>query len=305
MKKPFLMALAALVIVFGLGFVANVVLFRNTSSSVGAADHQARPPSRERAEKPAAAPGVENRSFRVVDVRGRVLRRNGREELRQIQPGEELPFGERLEAEDGQATLAGLTSTVELFPRSVVMFSSERNILLDVGRIRTESTAEDPLQLHFSGSDAVAELGEGAMVAIADGAGHVTVGSEVGAIRLTANGESVELAAGEESSVAPQRSPTAPRITPTLFLRVRRPPRETRLRLTTVRGTSAPGTHVDVNGVITTVDTQGRFRTDVRLQEGPNTITVRSRNVRGHHEERTHRVTVDSTAARIESNVAW
>jgi len=309
MKTRLLSASAVIVLLVGLGLIVSFFVFDQDEVEEPMI---AEPPELDEPDEDAGAPSLELTETVVASVEGRVTRRTTSGELVEVRVGDVVPFDQTVETEDGAATLnLAESTTVELGGQSAVTVSEAddgaQQLRLERGRTSAAvGPSGDGLRVTFPNSDAVAEVQDGDVRAITDGSGHVTVASDRGRVRLSARGESVVIAEGEESEVLTDQPPSAPRPVPrSFFLRVRRPPSLTRAPATTVNGQATPGAVVLINGEPTAVDANGRFRRRVPLREGRNAVTVRAEDVRGRTQSSSVAVTLDTSASNIESNVDW
>lgn len=141
------------------------------------------------------------------------------------------------------------------------------------------------LQLAAKNSDAVVESRDGTVHVLTDGTGHVQAAVTRGEATLTAKGETVQLPAGFQSTVAPGKGPQYPMAIPkSLLLKVKWPDESTSKRRHVVTGTTSPGTRVRVGETIVTADDRGRFRALVDFKEGRNELHVHALDVLGRQE---------------------
>lgn len=307
MRTPVLFAALVVASVFLLGLGLSAFMFKPDEAELGAKSASEVDQSPRGEVSPTTVAGSPVASgVRVVDVDGELLRTDGSGSQVAVRVGESIPLGERLELAAGEARVSVAEGTVELFGGAAAVFPGRGEVSLEVGRLRAlVEDARSPLRIRFANSDAVAETVDGDIVALSDGSGAVTIGAERGQVRFSAQGQSVDVAEGQESSVMPEGAPSVPHVPATLFLRVRRPPSETRTRHTTVRGRTVAGTVVRVNGTPVVVAQDGNFETRVPLAEGRNRVAIQSENAWGGVTQRNHTVVVDSHAARIGSDVSW
>jgi hypothetical protein len=142
------------------------------------------------------------------------------------------------------------------------------------------------VQVATEGSDAVAETRDGRLHVLTDGSGRMQTAVTRGQASVTANGETVALTEGLQSTVEPGQAPTAPVGIPTsLLLKVKWPEASTAKKRHVVSGTATPGARVSVGGKIVTADRKGRFQTVVELREGANAIKIFAIDVLGRKKE--------------------
>ncbi len=228
---------------------------------------------------------------KVVTVSGEVERRDGQSPWRRARAGELLALEEELRT-GAQSTVTvdvGGTAKVEVFPDSRFsvrdITETVAKVRLDHGRLSAEvyGRGKSKLRVETKGSDAVAEAEAGEFSMLSSGSGRVVVATRRGSVRLSAKNKTVIVETGQQSMVDGDRSPVGPMEIPTsLFLRVKRPKsvmqREKQGR---IRGQTAPGAIVSVNGVRTPTDEHGEFSAVVGLEEGKNQIVVEAEDVLG------------------------
>ena len=245
----------------------------------------------ESAPQPAEiGPAAERHAITVREVSGRVERRGTGASWVAVQGGDVLAMEEAIRTEaSARAVLdIGETATVEITPESqfAVREISETvaRVRIDTGRIAaTVRGQKGKLRVETRGSDAVAESSGGEFDVLASGTGQLGVATRKGNVRLTAREQTVEVGEGKASVVLPGLAPAAPQPVPTsLFLKLAKPgTRVQRNRRTTVRGATAPGAVISVNGVRVHTDPQGKFAAEVPLNEGNNRIVVQAEDIAG------------------------
>lgn len=229
--------------------------------------------------------------------------------------------GQRLGTDDAvragrnaEATLRmGNGVEVRLSPRSEF---SIRELTAEVSKIRLEEghvtasvdeNGKRVLKVAARGTDAEAESSGGQFGVVTDGKGQLAVATTTGKVKLSAAGESVEVAAGETSSVA-GGAPAAPRPIPSsLFLKVGDlGSRKTNKAQIVVTGQTEPGSLVKVEGAVARVDAKGRFKVPVALKDGENKIAVDVVDASGRTRTQTlPPVTVDRVKPKIEAETTW
>lgn len=162
-------------------------------------------------------------------------------------------------------------------------------------------------EVRSTSGDATASTDGGAFTIASNGKGTVALGAESGEVQLSGGGRVVIVHAGEQSIVRPGQAPTAPAPVPnSLLLKIALPAAQTvNKRTVLVKGQAEPGAMVEVQGAVVRADEQGRFSTEVRLVEGPNTVDVRARSVGGTQASSAHRIELDTTvkAPTIDKNL--
>ena len=193
-----------------------------------------------------------------------------------------------------------------------------RDLQEDLTRIRLEeghvAATVDPdkqrlLQVEAKGSDAVAESRGGEFGVVSDGKGQLTVATKTGSVKLSSAGKSVDVGAGETSTVLGEGiGPTAPRAIPkSLFLKLQ-DPRDRRINrnYTVVEGVTTPGNLVRVEGRLAKTDTKGRFKVKVKLSDGSNRVSVNVLDASGRKEtSKTGEIIVDREKPKIETDMQW
>lgn len=162
-------------------------------------------------------------------------------------------------------------------------------------------------EVRAANSDAVARSDGGVFTIASNGRGTVAVGTEQGEVALSGAGRVVIVRAGQQSIVKPGQAPSEPVTIPSsLLLKVALPSKKTvNTPKLEVEGTVEPGSMVEVQGRIVTVDEHGRFKVPVSLKEGKNPLTVRARGVGGQETKAAGAVELDTTvkAPTIDKNL--
>lgn len=230
-----------------------------------------------------AAPAPVTDALRVLSVEGKVQRRGGDQQWGPVHVGEELRADEAIRtAPSGRAVLGlGEGGRVEIAPRSEF---SVREISRTVARVRLEqgrlaaALPEDTpsLRVETSGSEAQAESTGGSFVVVSNGHGQLSVAATQGSVRLSVGAASVVVHEGQQSEASGGGAPSAPHAIPkSLFLKVVRPGAPVqREREAMVQGRTAPGALVSINGHRVASELDGRFRVQVPLKDGRNTLVV-------------------------------
>lgn len=182
-------------------------------------------------------------------------------------------------------------------------------VLLEGGRMTATvgSDAVRELSVQVAGTDVVAKTREGAFSVVRSEDTGVTVASTTGHVRLSARGKTVEVSAGQLSTVPKGQPPSAVRRIPkSLFLKLART-RGAKLtrRGTIVSGRTSPGAIVSVNGVETTAH-DGKFAVRVALREGTNAVRVRVKDALGRRLSRGVKgYEVDTRPPEVTGKVEW
>lgn len=273
----------------------------------------------------AAASGADGDGGTVVppaDARAEITELRGAVQARAGQgPWADAAVGQRLGSDDSvragrssEATLRlGDGVEVHLSPRSeftVRELSAEvSKIRLDEGHVTAsvDEQGKRVLRVQARGSDAQAESAGGQFGVVADGTGQLAVATSTGKVKLSAGGQTVEVAAGETSAVT-GGAPSAPRPIPSsLFLKVGAlGPAKTRDLTTTVSGQADPGSLVKVGEQVAHVDDKGRFQVKVPLKDGQNQLAIDVTDATGRTKtEKLPAITVDRTKPDIDAQTTW
>lgn len=300
----------AIVIVFvvGLGHVLSNYLLDSEPPPIV----QARVEKRPRSDPPKVKPPLQIRRIHVVSTKGKVERRLDDSSWVAVRPGDQLQQDEAIRTDsNGRAVLeVGETAVVEIEPRSHFsvreVARTVARVFLHVGRISAVVHGQrgSKFRVETKGSDAVAETGKGEFSVLTTGEGQVAVATQKGKVRLTSKDKSVEVAAGKQSVVQPDSTPTAPEPIPTsLYLKVVKPATTLqRSKNTRIEGSATPGAFISINGVRVISDDTGQFASTVALEEGANPILVEVEDANGNRKSETlPQITVKSQVSTVQS----
>jgi len=251
----------------------------------------------------------------VVEVKGGATRQAEEGEWVQLEPGQLLGVDEAVKTEpESQVTLkVGEQSSVEVAENAEVrvkeVSDSVQRLGLVKGRISADYQEDGSRVLRIENEDgsAVAEVRKGAF-SIANTGATVAVATETGSVDLSAGGEKVTVAAGEQSVVARGDAPTRPNAIPVdVLLKVVDPGcRVQRERTIVISGRTSPGSSVRINEVEAKVGVKGDFRVRVPLIIGKNRIVVVTEDVLGRSKRRLFPcVTVDPGAPIKKIDINW
>jgi len=230
--------------------------------------------------------------------------------------------GDRLSADDvvragrnAEATLQlGSGVEVKLSPRSELrvreLTEAVARVRLDEGHVTASVDAEGRrvLRVQARGSDAEAESKGGTFGVVTDGKGQLAVAATTGRVKVTANGGSVDVEAGQTTAVTAGQAPSVPTAVPgSLYLKLGvLAATQTNQTSTTVSGSTTPGTLVRVGDQLATSDGKGRFSMKVPLRDGKNDLAVEVVDASGRREDgRLPVVNVDRKKPTIDANVQW
>jgi hypothetical protein len=266
---------------------------------------------------PAAAAAVPNAL--LSQARGTVQIRKGTDEKA---PWVDVAAGTVLSADDSlragrnaEATITmGDGVEVRLSPRSELrvreLSEAVARVRLDEGHVTAtvDNGKNRVLRVQTKGGDAEAESRGGTFGVVTDGRGQLAVATTTGTVKLSAHGETVDVAAGQASTVTAGSAPTAPaEVASSLFLKIGAlAATQTNQTSTTVMGTTTPGALVRSGDQVTTADSRGRFAMRVPLRDGKNDLAVEVQDASGRREDkRLPPVVVDRVKPKIDAAVQW
>jgi hypothetical protein len=268
---------------------------------------------------PAAAPAVvpvKQTQLTVRRVEGLVERRPADGQTWQpLAPNASLSSRDSVRTDEGSSAVFAAADgmEIELTEQSQLELAdlqpSVATVVVERGRIAAAlKQSGAALEVGSRGSDARVYAEKGAFSVLRDGHGKLTVAVAEGDVAVTAQQSRVQVAAGEQSVVAPNEAPARPvRIPPSLFLKVSRAgPSRVNQRSTELAGQTAPGAAVFVNGAPVVTDNTGNFIAKVSLREGSNQLRVNVRDVMGREEQAAlPDVTVDTEPPKLKGKTVW
>jgi len=297
MVRYFAAALVAIAIVVGTGYLVRDHLFAATPS---------RPPAIAVVVTTAVDAAVpERQTSVVVDLDGRVEKRAGTTWL-PVAIGDELsPQDSIRTGEDAHAHIKTGAQLVELGDRSEVtvgeISATVSQFLLSEGRVtaNTGPTRGHTIRIETRGTVAETDAGTFAVAS----AGDVAVAAERGNVTVTAQHESIQVHAGEQTIVATGAAPSAPtRIPASLFLKVSAGGRDA---IALLHGETEPGAIVSINGVRSLANAKGGFDSNVALTAGDNVIVVSVQDATGRSKQQVIKRNLDRTKPAIKTEVDW
>jgi hypothetical protein len=300
MSRKMLAAVALVALVFGLGYPLRDLLLRKAEPA-RASGAVTSPPSAAGMTITAWQGSVERRRATASDWQPLTADA-------QIRDHDALRTGEGasavLTATDGLRLELAEQSQFE-----VNALGARSNVLLESGRLMARlPSRRAKLQVEIRGNPTVIESDDGAFAVMRNHDGQVTVATTEGRTAVRAQGEGVELVAGEQSIVPVDRAPSPPsRIPASLFLKVARSgPTRSNKRETELGGSTAPGAVVRVNGVPVEIDDSGHFIARVPLREGDNAFDVVAQDALGRvQREHLSSVRVDTRAPKLQGKLVW
>lgn len=318
MKRPVVAVLLLSLVVVGVALFLSDRLFGPDAGSVVVGPDPAPMP------QPQPGPGVlpgdgssttAKSAAVVATLRGKVQVKRGTGEWQDVLPGATLGPDDAVRAgRNAEASLRlGNGVEVKLSPRSELIV---RELTVAVSRVRLDEghvtavvgSGGRALRVQARGSDAEAESRGGTFGVVTDGRGQLAVATTTGSVRVTAAGASVDVGAGEATTVEAGNAPAAPTAVPSsLFLKVSDlAASHTNQTATTVSGATTPGALVRVGDEVVTADARGRFAMKVPLKDGRNELSVEVIDGSGRQQdEKLPAVTVDRVKPRIDANVQW
>ncbi len=244
--------------------------------------------------------------IRLGEVNGTVqIRRGADGGWQDAKPGDPLLPSDGVRTSDGSyaVLVGGETWEVKMEPGTEVgigdLKESITKLLLESGMAKAtvKGGGRHTFEVRAQGSDATAITDGGVFTIASNGKGTVAVGAESGEVAFSGAGRVVIVRAGQQSIVQPGQAPSAPMTIPSsLLLKVAMPTRKTintpKLML---KGDVAPGSMVEVQGRIVTVDDKGHFEVPISLKEGKNSLNVQARSVGGLEAKSNANVELDTT----------
>lgn len=200
----------------------------------------------------------------------------------------------------GMATLVHGESHVSIDSNTELSVSELRPGLSDFsvapgGVVRVEARGSRIRTTSFAGHVADAQDAGFGMSVSKDGLAVVKV--DRGEIDFHSGGHTERVLEGEQSEARAGKPPSKPvKIPRKLFLNVKFPDADTfNSRLARIEGRVEPGARAYVGGRLVETDSDGRFETEVELQEGTNQIEVKAVDSIGNKaSEQSHGIRVDT-----------
>ncbi len=199
--------------------------------------------------------------------------------------------------------VGGETWEVKMEPGTEVgigdLKESITRLLLESGMAKAtvKGQGRHTFEVRATGSDASASTDGGVFTIASNGLGTVAVGTQSGEVSFSGAGRVVIVRAGQQSIVTPGQAPSAPVTIPSsLLLKVSMPTRKTiNTPQLVLKGDVQPGSRVEVQGKIVSVDERGHFEVPVSLKEGKNSLSVQARSVGGTQARSSAAVELDTT----------
>lgn len=199
--------------------------------------------------------------------------------------------------------VGGETWEVKMEPGTEVgigdLKESITRLLLESGMAKAtvKGQGRHTFEVRATGSDASASTDGGVFTIASNGLGTVAVGTQSGEVSFSGAGRVVIVRAGQQSIVKPGQAPSAPVTIPSsLLLKVSMPTRKTiNTPQLVLKGDVQPGSRVEVQGKIVSVDERGHFEVPVSLKEGKNSLSVQARSVGGTQARSSAAVELDTT----------
>lgn len=253
-------------------------------------------------------PPVQVNVARVVAQSGTVeVRRAEAETWGPIEVGDTLQASDAVRtSSDGQIEVTVGQIKVRVKERSELRVKTITETALRAqlrGRAESEVTpGKGVLELEGEGSDAVARSEGGRFTMSSDGRGVVAVASVQGRVKLTAAGKDVTVNEGQISRVRPKKAPDRPtKALRRVLLAVDWPDtKETNKRRMPLTGRVELGTEVIIQGKPIAVDANGRFKAEVSLVNGRQSVAVVAVDVLGRERRASEKFLVDASLPDVE-----
>ncbi len=250
--------------------------------------------------------GLRPTEVRLGELTGSVQIRHGLDGgWQDAKPGDTLNPSDGVRTTDGSyaVLVGGETWQVKMEPGTEVgigeLKDSITRLLLESGMAKAtvKGAGRHTFEVRATGSDATASTDGGVFTIASNGKGTVAVGTESGEVAFAGAGRVVIVRAGQQSIVNPGQAPTTPITIPSsLLLKVALPTRKTiNTPKLVLKGDVPPGSMVEVQGRIITVDDKGHFEVPISLKEGKNPLSVRARSVGGLEAKALGGVELDTT----------
>lgn len=258
---------------------------------------------------------VDNRA-EIKSTRGNVQTRTGdKGPWRAVGLGDRLTTDASVRAGRNSEAMLRMGNGVEvrLSPRSEFTIRELNDevskIRLDEGHVTAsvDENGKRVLRIAAKGTDAEAESKGGEFGVVTDGNGQLAVATTTGSVKLSAGGETVDVAAGQTSAVTDGKPAAPSAIPPSLFLKVAGlGSTKTNQTSVTVTGQTDPGSVVRSGEVVAKVDEKGRFKVQVPLKDGANTVAVEVVDAQGRSKTQAlPPITVDRVKPSIEAETTW
>lgn len=296
-----------------LGLVAGLSL---AAWWLQAALFSAQPPAASQAvtaEIPSAIPIDKHLEVKVLKVTG-LVERGGGGQWELLRVGDVLNRDSVIRSREGGAVLAlGEKAQIDVTENSQFrvgeLSSKLSRVRLEGGRIeaRVHGGKNGQLAVEVMGSDTVAQASDGEFAVMRADDTQVTVASRKGAVEVAAQGKRVIVDEGQLSVVEPQLPPSIPqKIPPSLFLKIgNKLARQTRETHVVVKGETAVGAIVSVNGVVVSAK-NGSFSAKIPLNEGENEIAVTATDALGRRQDEVGpKIFVDRRAPKNVGVIRW
>jgi hypothetical protein len=267
----------------------------------GLSGHTPRPAKHTNLPQPEAAPSITDADagqadhVQVTAVRGTVEYADvAGGNWKPLLPGIEVAVDDSLRTADGASAelRVGERSTIEVAERSELtvreITRSVHRFKLTRGRLSADYAADGTRVLRVEGTDgAIVETRQG-RVGVMRNESAVAVAAKSGSATLRSAGKTVKVGPGRQAVAPTDQPPKSARPIPIhVLLRVahhKRPLPGDRTAL--VRGTTAPGTRVRVNGIAADIGTDGAFEARIPVRVGRNRVVAVVEDALGRSERK-------------------
>ncbi|MBI5549176.1 MAG: FecR domain-containing protein [Deltaproteobacteria bacterium] len=248
---------------------------------------------------------------RATVVEGHVERSSG-EHWVNLTEGELLGASQSVRTAPGarvELEIGGADSRLTIPERSEVgvgeVSRAVHRLKLRRGRIQVAYQPSGERVLRIEGEKGGVAQTRGARFMMVSTGVAVAVATETGVVDLSAQGASVEVAAGQQAvATQGQRPSQAEPIPKEALLKVARAAADAE-SCAIVRGSARPGAEVTADGVAAQVDAQGRFEVRVPRRPGVSQVVVQAREVSGTSVLKQVACTERAPSVRSEVKVDW
>jgi len=213
-------------------------------------------------------------------------------------PWVEVIAGEHLRADDSLRTGKGARTDLRIGDRSRLTMAESSQLTireitqrvhrfrLERGRVKADYKPDNQRVLRIESAGSVAES-HGARFSMLSTGTAVAIATDDGAVTLTTNDKSIEVAAGKQVVAMEGQAPAAAEPIPaSVLLKVANAAAATDGVCATIDGVAPPGTEISVDGVAAEVAPDGRFRVPVAHAADGREVLVALRDASGHEETR-------------------
>ncbi|HEX4454936.1 MAG TPA: FecR domain-containing protein [Kofleriaceae bacterium] len=306
MTKHILAAIAVVVVLGGIGYVARARLFQTSSAAISP-DKPAAVVEMAVATPPPPRPHDEAPATVVLEVDGRAERLDGTTWAPLAAHARLTPQDTIRTGDGAHVRIQSGASSIELGDRSEIrvgeMSTTVAEYMLDRGRVSAAVNAPTTRIRVLTRNDAIAEASAGRFAVLQSDAKHATVAAQAGSVNVRAGGRSVDVNVGEQTVVAANAAPSTPmKIPGSLFLKVGEVVEHGNVG--TIRGETAPGARLAIGGKDVAADASGQFSTPISLSTGDNVIVLVVDDADGRAQRRVIHYSV-ARGPQVDARVQW